>query len=54
VFDLKTEVELGVWTGGDETEIAELSLLFCSFIAAAAADRPSADENSDGCTLSLS
>jgi len=54
VFDLNIEREFGVWSGGNETGIAELSLLSCSFIAAAVAILPSADEDSNGGTLLLS
>jgi len=54
VFDLNSEVEVGVPWGGDGIEIAEFSLLFCSFIAAAAVILASADANSDGDPLLLS
>ncbi len=50
VFDLNIEVESGVWSGGKDNGIAEFSLLFCSFIAAAAVILPSANEDSDGRT----
>ena len=53
VFDLNIKVEFGVWSGGNESGIAELSLLLRSFIAAAAAALPSADGDSDGGTLLL-
>ena len=54
VFDVNIEVEFGVWSGGNDSGIAELSLRNCSFIAAAVAILPSADEDSNGGTLLLS
>jgi len=48
------DLEFGVWFGGNDTATDELSLLFRSFIAAAAPFLPSADADSDGSTLSLS
>jgi hypothetical protein len=53
VFDLNIEVEFGVALSGNDTGITEFSLLFCSFIVAAAI-LPSADPNSDGGPLLLS
>jgi hypothetical protein len=47
-------VESGVCASGDDTGIVESPLLFCSFIAAAAATLPSTDEDSGGGTLLLS
>jgi len=54
VFDLNMDVESGVWLEGNDTATDELTLLFHSFIAAAAPFRPSADADSGGSTLSLS
>jgi hypothetical protein len=54
VFDMNIEVESGVCARND-TGIVEPPLLFCSFIAgAAAATLPSTDEDSGGGTLLLS
>jgi len=54
VFDLNMDVALGVWSCGNDTATDELSLLFCSFIAAAASFLPRADIGSDGNTSFLS
>jgi len=53
VLDLNVAVEVRVGLGGNDTSVAEFSLLLCSFIAAAAF-LPSADAVSDGSTFSLS
>jgi len=54
VFDMNIEVESGVCASGNDTGIVESPLLFCSFIAAAAATLPSTDEDSGGGTLLFS
>jgi hypothetical protein len=53
VLDFKVEVEVRVGWGGNDTSVAEFSLLLCSFIAAAAF-LSSVDAVSEGSTLSLS
>lgn len=54
VFDMNIEVESGVCARND-TGIVEPPLVFCSFIAgAAAATLPSTDEDSGGGTLLFS
>jgi hypothetical protein len=52
---MNIEVESGVCASGNDTGIVEPPLLFCSFIAgAAAATLPSTDEDSGGGTLLFS
>lgn len=53
VLDLNVGVEVRVGWDGNDTSVAEFSLLLCSFIAAATF-LPSADAVSEGSTLSLS
>jgi hypothetical protein len=53
VLDLNVGVEVRVGLVGNDTSVAEFSLLLCSFIAAAAF-LPSADAVSEGGALSFS
>jgi hypothetical protein len=53
VLDLNVEVDVRVGWGGNDTSVAEFSLLLCSFIAAAAF-LPSSDALPESSALSLS
>lgn len=53
MLDLNVEVDVRLGWVGNDTSVAEFSLLLCSFIAAAAF-LPSTDAVSEGSALSLS